>query len=49
LRFELGGHARLAYAFRLRESLSWSIETRFTRIGDVFTRAQASAGLTYTF
>jgi len=49
LRFELGGHARLAYTFRLRESLAWSVETRFTRIGAVFTRAQATTGLSWSF
>lgn len=49
MRFELGGHARLAYQLRLRESLAWTFETRFTRIGDAYTRGDATTGLVFTF
>jgi len=47
--FNLGGHARIAYVLRLRESLAWNVEAGFTRIGDVFTRAQATTGLQFHF
>lgn len=49
VRFELGGHARLAYVYFVRDSLFWSLETNFTRIGDAYTRGEATASLTFTF
>lgn len=49
VRFELGGHARLAYVYFLRESLSWSLETSFSRIGNAYTRGEATTSLTFTF
>ncbi|MEZ4279067.1 MAG: tetratricopeptide repeat protein [Myxococcota bacterium] len=49
IRFELGGHARLAYVLRLRESLFWSFDASFTRIGDAYTRGEATTNLTFTF
>ena len=49
VRFELGGHARLAYVFYLRESLFWSLETTFSRIGNAYTRSEATTSLTFTF
>jgi tetratricopeptide (TPR) repeat protein len=49
MRFELGGHARLAYRLRLRESLDWTVESRFTRIGDAYTRGDATTSLVFSF
>lgn len=49
VRFELGGHARLAYVLRVRESFYWSLDTSFTRIGDAYTRGEATTSLTFTF
>lgn len=49
VRFELGGHARLGYVLQLRESLFWSLDTSFTRIGNAYTRGEATTNLTFTF
>ena len=49
MRFELGGHARLAYVLYLRESVYWSLDTSFTRIGDIYTRAEATTSLVFEF
>ena len=49
IRFELGGHARLAYVLRVRESLFWSLDAGFTRIGNAYTRGEATTNLTFTF
>ncbi len=49
VRFELGGHARLAYVYFLHESLFWSLETSFSRIGNAYTRGEATTSLTFTF
>ncbi len=47
--FKLGGHARLAYTFFFRQSIYGSLETKFTRIGDAYTRGEATASLTFEF
>ncbi len=47
--FKLGGRARLAYTYYLRDSVYWSLETSFARIGDAYTRGEASANLTFEF
>lgn len=49
MRFELGGHARLAYVLYLRESIYWSVDTSFTRIGNIYTRGEATTTLTFEF
>jgi hypothetical protein len=49
IRFELGGHARLAYVLKLRESIFWTIDTSFTRIGNAYTRGEATTNLSFTF
>lgn len=49
MRFELGGQARLAYVLHLSEALVWSFDTSFTRVGDVYTRAEATTSLTFAF
>ncbi len=49
VRFELGGQARLAYLFALRDSIHWSFETSFTRIGDAYTRGEAKTSLMFEF
>jgi tetratricopeptide (TPR) repeat protein len=49
LRFELGGHARFAYALQLYESISWSTQTSFTRIGNAYTRGEVTTSLSWTF
>lgn len=49
VRFELGGHARLAYVLKLRESIFWTVDTSFTRIGDAYTRGEATTNLTFLF
>ncbi len=49
VRFELGGHARLAYVMKLRESIFWTIDTSFTRIGNAYTRGEATTNLTFVF
>lgn len=49
VRFELGGHARLGYVFRVRESLFWSLDAGFTRIGNAYTRGEATTNLTFVF
>ncbi|MFO0691573.1 MAG: tetratricopeptide repeat protein [Myxococcota bacterium] len=49
MRFELGGHARLAYVLALRESIDWTLDLSFTRIGDVYTRGEATTSLNFRF
>lgn len=48
-RFEIGGHARLAYVAFLNESLFWTLEADFTRIGDAYTRVGLNTSLTLKF
>jgi len=47
--FEFGGKAWLSYVLFLGNSLYWSLEPGFTRVGDVYTRGEVMTSLTYKF
>lgn len=47
--FEFGGNARLSYVLFLQKSLYWTLEPSFSRIGDVYTRAELRTLLTFKF
>jgi tetratricopeptide (TPR) repeat protein len=48
-RFEVGGRAGLSYVTFLRESLYWTLESEFLRIGEVYTRVAVTTSLTFKF
>jgi tetratricopeptide (TPR) repeat protein len=47
--FEFGGKAWLSYVLFLGDSLYWSLEPGFTRVGDVYTRGEVMTSLTFKF
>ena len=44
-----GGQARAASTFRLDDRLEWAVGGSFTRVGDVFSRFEASTSLSHFF
>jgi hypothetical protein len=47
--FEFGAKAWLSYVLFLGDSFYWSLEPRFTRFGDVYTRGEVMTSLTFKF
>jgi tetratricopeptide (TPR) repeat protein len=48
-RFEVGARAGLSFVTFLRESLYWTLESDFIRIGEAYTRVAVTTSLTFKF